>query len=228
MPEDIKKETIDNETAENKAEEIEIEGADEESTQTAEETKDAKDTDVNETESDDDALADAEAKADDILALYRLLIANKSTSTWRNERKTFEIDENNNLITRTNDFFRVGSSVQKQSWGKVLKLITKLFKDDMSFSYLLQKLEDEEVLLWKLYFYSGNLKMMITEQSKEGETMYAGVSNKDFVKLLNKEGIIFRRKTMKKAISMMLATAIGSYLSGRLRQRSIFQRSSIQ
>ena len=51
MPEDIKKETIDNETAENKAEEIEIEGADEESTQTAEETKDAKDTDVNETES---------------------------------------------------------------------------------------------------------------------------------------------------------------------------------
>ena len=42
MPEDIKKETIDNETAENKAEEIEIEGADEESTQTAEETKDNK------------------------------------------------------------------------------------------------------------------------------------------------------------------------------------------
>ena len=33
MPEDIKKEAIDNETAENKAEEIEIEGADEESTQ---------------------------------------------------------------------------------------------------------------------------------------------------------------------------------------------------
>ena len=62
MPEDIKKEAIDNETAENKAEEIEIEGADEESTQAAEE---AKDTDMNETESDDDALADAEAKADD-------------------------------------------------------------------------------------------------------------------------------------------------------------------
>ena len=62
MPENIKKETIDNETAENKAEEIEIEGADEESTQAAEE---AKDTDVNETESDDDALADADAKADD-------------------------------------------------------------------------------------------------------------------------------------------------------------------
>lgn len=62
MPEDIKKEAIDNETAENKAEEIEIEGADEESTQTAEETKD---TDVNGTESEDDALADADAKADD-------------------------------------------------------------------------------------------------------------------------------------------------------------------
>lgn len=59
MPEDIKKETIDNETAENKAEEIEIEGADEESTQAAEE---AKDTDVNETESVDDASADADEK----------------------------------------------------------------------------------------------------------------------------------------------------------------------
>lgn len=62
MPEDIKKETIDNETAENKAEEIEIEGADEENTQAAEE---AKDTDMNETESDDDASTDAEAKADE-------------------------------------------------------------------------------------------------------------------------------------------------------------------
>lgn len=59
MPEDIKKEAIDNETAENKAEEIEIEGADEESTQAAEE---AKDTDMNETESDDDASADADEK----------------------------------------------------------------------------------------------------------------------------------------------------------------------
>lgn len=132
-----------------------------------------------------------EAKSDDILALYKLLIADKSTSTWRNERKTFEIDENNNLITRTNDFFRVGSSVQKQSWGKVLKLITKIFKADTSFSKILQKLEDEDVLLWKLYFYNSSFKMMITEPSKDGETMYAGVSNKDFVKLLNKEGIIF-------------------------------------
>ncbi|MBT9694457.1 nucleotide exchange factor GrpE [[Eubacterium] rectale] len=59
MPEDIKKETIDNETAENKAEEIEIEGADEESTQTAEETKN---TDVNEAKSEDEASADADEK----------------------------------------------------------------------------------------------------------------------------------------------------------------------
>ena len=59
MPEDIKKETIDNETAENKAEEIEIEGADEENTQVAEETKD---TDVNEAKSEDDASADADEK----------------------------------------------------------------------------------------------------------------------------------------------------------------------
>ena len=59
MPEDIKKETIDNETAENKAEEIEIEGADEESTQTAEETKD---TDVNEAKSEYEASADADEK----------------------------------------------------------------------------------------------------------------------------------------------------------------------
>lgn len=59
MPEDIKKETIDNETAENKAEEIEIEGADEENAQTAEETKD---TDVNEAKSEDEASADADEK----------------------------------------------------------------------------------------------------------------------------------------------------------------------
>ncbi len=59
MPENIKKETIDNETAENKAEEIEIEGADEESTQAAEE---AKDTDVNEAKSEDGASADADEK----------------------------------------------------------------------------------------------------------------------------------------------------------------------
>ena len=91
MPEDIKKETIDNETAENKAEEIEIEGADEESTQTAEETKDAKDTDVNETESDDDALADAEAKADEKKVLFR---------RKKKDKKDEQIEELNDRLKR--------------------------------------------------------------------------------------------------------------------------------
>ena len=62
MPADLKKETPANETADNHAEAHEIQGADEESTQAAEE---AKDTDMNETESDDDASTDAEAKADE-------------------------------------------------------------------------------------------------------------------------------------------------------------------
>ena len=91
MPEDIKKETIDNETAENKAEEIEIQGADEESTQTAEETKDAKDTDVNETESDDDALADAEAKADEKKGLFK---------KKKKDKKDEQIEELNDRLKR--------------------------------------------------------------------------------------------------------------------------------
>ena len=91
MPEDIKKETIDNETAENKAEEIEIEGADEESTQTAEETKDAKDTDVNETESDDDALADAEEKADEKKGLFK---------KKKKDKKDEQIEELNDRLKR--------------------------------------------------------------------------------------------------------------------------------
>ena len=91
MPEDIKKETIDNETVENKAEEIEIEGADEESTQTAEETKDAKDTDVNETESDDDALADAEAKADEKKGLFK---------KKKKDKKDEQIEELNDRLKR--------------------------------------------------------------------------------------------------------------------------------
>ena len=85
MPENIKKETIDNETAENKAEEIEIEGADEESTQAAEE---AKDTDVNETESDDDALADADAKADD------------KSDEKKGDKKDEQIEELNDRLKR--------------------------------------------------------------------------------------------------------------------------------
>lgn len=88
MPEDIKKETIDNETAENKAEEIEIEGADEESTQAAEETKD---TDVNETESDDDALADAEAKADEKKGLFK---------KKKKDKKDEQIEELNDRLKR--------------------------------------------------------------------------------------------------------------------------------
>ena len=88
MPENIKKETIDNETAENKAEEIEIEGADEESTQTAEETKD---TDVNETESDDDALADADAKADEKKGLFK---------KKKKDKKDEQIEELNDRLKR--------------------------------------------------------------------------------------------------------------------------------
>lgn len=88
MPEDIKKETIDNETAENKAEEIEIEGADEESTQAAEE---AKDTDVNETESDDDASTDAEAKADEKKGLFK---------KKKKDKKDEQIEELNDRLKR--------------------------------------------------------------------------------------------------------------------------------
>lgn len=132
-----------------------------------------------------------EAKSDDLLSLYKLLIENKSSSSWRNERKTYEINENNSLISKNDNFFRIGSSVQKTNWGKVLKLITKLFKDSSSFQSILRKLEDEEVLLWKLYIYNNMFKMIITEPSKDGEAIYAGISNKDFVKLLNKESITF-------------------------------------
>ena len=88
MPENIKKETIDNETAENKAEEIEIEGADEESTQAAEESKD---TDMNETESDDDALADAEAKADEKKGLFK---------KKKKDKKDEQIEELNDRLKR--------------------------------------------------------------------------------------------------------------------------------
>lgn len=92
MPEDIKKEAIDNETAENKAEEIEIEGADEESTQAAEE---AKDTDVNETESVDDASADADAKADDKSDEKKGLFKKK-----KKDKKDEQIEELNDRLKR--------------------------------------------------------------------------------------------------------------------------------
>ena len=93
MPEDIKKETIDNETEENKAEEIEIEGADEESTQAAEE---AKDTDVNETESVDDASADADAKADDKSDENERSLQEKR----KNDKKDEQIEELNDRLKR--------------------------------------------------------------------------------------------------------------------------------
>lgn len=92
MPEDIKKETIDNETAENKAEEIEIEGADEESTQTAEETKD---TDVNEAKSEDDASADADAKADEKSDEKKDLFKKK-----KKDKKDEQIEELNDRLKR--------------------------------------------------------------------------------------------------------------------------------
>ena len=92
MPEDIKKEAIDNETAENKAEEIEIEGADEESTQAAEE---AKDTDMNETESDDDASADADAKADEKSDEKKGLFKKK-----KKDKKDEQIEELNDRLKR--------------------------------------------------------------------------------------------------------------------------------
>ena len=88
MPEDIKKETIDNETAESKAEEIEIEGADEESTQAAEE---ANDTDVKDTESEDDASADADAKADEKKGLFK---------KKKKDKKDEQIEELNDRLKR--------------------------------------------------------------------------------------------------------------------------------
>lgn len=88
MPEDIKKETIDNETAENKAEEIEIEGADEESTQAAEE---ANDTDVKEAESEDDASADADEKSDEKKGLFK---------KKKKDKKDEQIEELNDRLKR--------------------------------------------------------------------------------------------------------------------------------
>ena len=95
MPEDIKKETIDNETAENKAEEIEIEGADEESTQTAEEAKNTEketnEADVKEAESEDDASADADAKADEKKGLFK---------KKKKDKKDEQIEELNDRLKR--------------------------------------------------------------------------------------------------------------------------------
>jgi molecular chaperone GrpE len=95
MPEDIKKEAIDNETAENKAEEIEIEGADEENTQAAEEAKNTEketnEADVNEAESEDDASADADAKADEKKGLFK---------KKKKDKKDEQIEELNDRLKR--------------------------------------------------------------------------------------------------------------------------------
>lgn len=95
MPENIKKETIDNETAENKAEEIEIEGADEENTQAAEEAKNTEketnEADVNEAESEDDASADADAKADEKKGLFK---------KKKKDKKDEQIEELNDRLKR--------------------------------------------------------------------------------------------------------------------------------
>lgn len=99
MPEDIKKEAIDNETAENKAEEIEIEGADEESTQTAEESKNTEketnEADVKEAESEDDASADADAKADEKSDEKKGLFKKK-----KKDKKDEQIEELNDRLKR--------------------------------------------------------------------------------------------------------------------------------
>ena len=95
MPEDIKKETIDNETAENKEEEIEIEGADEESTQTAEKKKKVIEKDENESESDYDAFVYAEAKADEKSDEKKGLFKKK-----KKDKKDEQIEELNDRLKR--------------------------------------------------------------------------------------------------------------------------------
>ena len=99
MPEDIRREAIDNETAENKAEEIEIEGADEESTQTAEEAKNTEketnEADVKEAESEDDASADADAKADEKSDEKKGLFKKK-----KKDKKDEQIEELNDRLKR--------------------------------------------------------------------------------------------------------------------------------
>lgn len=92
MPEEIKKETIDNETAENKAEEIEIEGADEENTSEAEnteETKEAKET-SEQTEAESEETTEAESK-DEKKGLFK---------KKKKDKKDEQIDELNDRLKR--------------------------------------------------------------------------------------------------------------------------------
>lgn len=92
MPEEIKKETIDNETAENKAEEIEIEGADEENTSEAdntEETKETKET-SEQTEAEPEEAAEDESK-DEKKGLFK---------KKKKDKKDEQIDELNDRLKR--------------------------------------------------------------------------------------------------------------------------------
>ena len=89
MPEEIKKETIDNETAENKAEEIEIEGADEENTSEAENTEETKET-SEQTETEQEEAAEDESK-DEKKGLFK---------KKKKDKKDEQIEELNDRLKR--------------------------------------------------------------------------------------------------------------------------------
>ncbi len=89
MPEEIKKETIDNETAENKAEEIEIEGADEENTSEAENTEETKET-SEQAETEPEEAAEDESK-DEKKGLFK---------KKKKDKKDEQIEELNDRLKR--------------------------------------------------------------------------------------------------------------------------------
>ncbi len=89
MPEEIKKETIDNETAENKAEEIEIEGADEENTSEVENTEETIET-SEQTETGPEEAAEDESK-DEKKGLFK---------KKKKDKKDEQIDELNDRLKR--------------------------------------------------------------------------------------------------------------------------------
>ncbi len=89
MPEEIKKETIDNETAENKAEEIEIEGADEENTSEVENTEETKET-SEQTETGPEEAAEDESK-DEKKGLFK---------KKKKDKKDEQIEELNDRLKR--------------------------------------------------------------------------------------------------------------------------------
>ena len=89
MPEEIKKETIDNETAENKAEEIEIEGADEENNSEAENTEETKET-SEQTETEPEEAVEDESK-DEKKGLFK---------KKKKDKKDEQIEELNDRLKR--------------------------------------------------------------------------------------------------------------------------------